>query len=98
MRAMEAVVAASDRDWTVFRPPRLTNTAATGRYRLAVDAPLPRARTVSRADLATAMVAAAQDPTLAGHGERRRLSNPIAAGSPRAARLQCQSFPCRAWL
>lgn len=32
------LVAASDRDWTVFRPPRLTDAAATGRYRLAVDA------------------------------------------------------------
>ncbi|MGH3549901.1 MAG: NAD(P)-dependent oxidoreductase [Pseudonocardiaceae bacterium] len=67
MRAMEALVAASDRDWTVFRPPRLTHTAATGHYRLAIDAPLPRAQTVSRADLAAAMVAAAQDPTLVGH-------------------------------
>lgn len=67
MRRMEALVAASDRDWTVFRPPRLTNAAATGRYRLAVDAPLPRAWTISRADLAAAMVAAAQDPALAGH-------------------------------
>jgi putative NADH-flavin reductase len=67
MRRMETLVAASDRDWTVFRPPRLTNTAPTGRYRLAVDAPLPRARTVPRADLATAMLAAAQDLTLVGH-------------------------------
>jgi putative NADH-flavin reductase len=67
MRAMEALVAASDRDWTVFRPPRLTRNAATGHYRLAVDAPLQRARTVSRADLAVAMVAAAQDPTMIGH-------------------------------
>ncbi|MDQ2881166.1 MAG: NAD(P)H-binding protein [Actinomycetota bacterium] len=67
MRAMEELVAASDRDWTVFRPPRLTHTAATGQYRLAMDAPLPRARIVSRADLAAAMVAAAQDPTLVGH-------------------------------
>jgi putative NADH-flavin reductase len=67
MRRMEALVAAGDRDWTVFRPPRLTNAAATGRYRLAVDAPLPRAWTVSRADLAAAMVAAVHDPALVGH-------------------------------
>ena len=67
MRRMETLVAASDRDWTVFRPPRLTHAAATGRYRLAVDAPLPRAWTISRADLAAAMVAAVRDSTTVGH-------------------------------
>jgi putative NADH-flavin reductase len=67
MRRMEALLAASDRDWSVFRPPRLTGAAATGRYRLAVDAPLPRAWTISRADLAAAMLAAVQDPTMVGH-------------------------------
>ena len=67
MRRMEDLLAASDRDWTVFRPPRLTNGASTGRYRIAVDGPLPRARSVSSADLAAAMLAAAQDPALVGH-------------------------------
>ncbi|HEY6423294.1 MAG TPA: NAD(P)H-binding protein [Pseudonocardiaceae bacterium] len=67
MRRMEDVLAASDRAWTVLRPPRLTGSAFTGRYRTAVDAPLPRARTISRADLAAAMLAAAQDPALIGH-------------------------------
>lgn len=67
MRRMEDLLAASDRDWTVFRPPRLTNKLASGRYRTAVDAPLPRARSVSRADLAAAMLAAAQDPALTRH-------------------------------
>jgi len=67
MRRMEKLLAASDVDWTVFRPPRLTNAAATERYRTAVDAPLPHNRTVSRADLAAAMLAAAHDPTLVGH-------------------------------
>jgi hypothetical protein len=52
---------------TVFRPPRLTNGASTGRYRTAVDGPLPRAWSVSRADLAAAMLAAAQDSALVGH-------------------------------
>ena len=64
---MEDLLAASDRDWTVFRPPRLTNGAPTERHRTAVDAPLPRAWSVSRADLAAAMLAAAQDPALVGH-------------------------------
>ncbi|HJT02842.1 MAG TPA: NAD(P)H-binding protein [Pseudonocardiaceae bacterium] len=67
MRRMETLVAASGRDWTVFRPPRLTDTAATGHYRLAVDTPLPRAWTISRADLAAAMVAAVTDSTMVGH-------------------------------
>ena len=67
MRRMEEVLAASDRDWTVFRPPYLTNGASTGRYRIAVDSPLSRARSVSRADLAAAMLAAANDPALVGH-------------------------------
>ena len=67
MRRMEDLLAASDRDWTVFRPPYLTNGASTGRYRIAVDSPLPRARSVSRADLAAAMLAAVKDPALIGH-------------------------------
>ena len=67
MRRMEDLLAASDRDWTVFRPPRLSNGVATGHYRIAVDGPLPRAWSVSRADLAAAMLAAVQDPTLVGH-------------------------------
>lgn len=67
MRRMEDLLAASDRDWTVFRPPRLTNKPASGRYRTAVDAPLPRASSIPRADLATAMLAATQDPGLARH-------------------------------
>jgi NAD(P)H-binding len=43
MRPMEDLLAASDCDWTVFRPPQLTDQAPTGRYRTAVDGPLPRA-------------------------------------------------------
>lgn len=64
MRRMEHLLAASQSDWTVFRPPRLTNKPLTGRYRTAVDAPLARARTVSRADLAAAMLAAIDDRAL----------------------------------
>lgn len=67
MRRMEDLLAESDLDWTVFRPPRLTSKPANGRYRTALDAPLPRARSIPRADLADAMLAAAQDPALAGH-------------------------------
>ncbi len=67
MRRMEDLLAGGDREWTVFRPPRRTDKAFTGRYRTAVDAPLPRARSVPRANLAAAMLATAQDPALIGH-------------------------------
>lgn len=67
MRRMEDLLAASECDWTVFRPPRLTDKPAIGHYRTAVDGPLARAWSLSRGDLATAMLAAAHDTTLAGH-------------------------------
>jgi putative NADH-flavin reductase len=62
MRRMEQTLAASDTDWTVFRPPRLTDGPATGKARIAVGKRLPGGRMVSRADLATAMLAAINDP------------------------------------
>jgi len=65
MRRMEQILAASDADWTVFRPPRLTNGPLTGKARTAVGKPLPRSRLVSRADLAAAMLAAINDPATA---------------------------------
>lgn len=61
MARMEALLAGSDLEWTAFRPPRLTDGRATGRYRTAVGEPLGRARSISRADLATAMLAAIDD-------------------------------------
>lgn len=61
MARMEALLAESDLEWTAFRPPRLTDGRATGRYRTAVGEPLARARSISRADLATAMLAAVDD-------------------------------------
>jgi putative NADH-flavin reductase len=64
MRKMETVLADSQVDWTLFRPPRLTNGPHTGRYRTAVGARLPRARSISRADLADAMLAAIDDPAV----------------------------------
>jgi len=56
MARMEHVLRRSDADWTILRPPRLTDRPATGRYRLAVNDHLPRGRTISRADLAAAML------------------------------------------
>ncbi|TDC85972.1 NAD-dependent epimerase/dehydratase family protein [Micromonospora sp. KC606] len=56
MRRMEALLAASDTDWTSLRPPRLLEKPATGNYRLDVSRPLPKGRTLTYADLATALL------------------------------------------
>jgi putative NADH-flavin reductase len=49
---MERIVTASDLDWTIVRPPRLTNGPLTGRYRIEDDC-MPRGgSSVSRADVA----------------------------------------------
>jgi putative NADH-flavin reductase len=54
--AMENVVMASDIDWTIVRPPRLTNGPLTGRYALAAGR-MPRGSvSVSRADVAHFML------------------------------------------
>jgi len=55
---MEDVLRASDLDWTIFRPPRLTNGRLTGRYRTAMGRNLRGGNFISRADVAHAMLAA----------------------------------------
>jgi putative NADH-flavin reductase len=67
MKRMEAILAASESDWTVFRPPQLVDRPATGRYRTAIGAPLPGAWRITRADLAAAMLAAVNDAALVRH-------------------------------
>lgn len=62
MRRAEAEIAATDLDWTILRPPALTDGPATGTYRTAVGRNLPHGFRVSRADLATYMLAAISDP------------------------------------
>ncbi|QNE36625.1 NAD(P)-dependent oxidoreductase [Leifsonia shinshuensis] len=62
LREMEAALAASDSVWTAFRPPLLTNGKATGRYRTRVGGSVPRSFSVSRADLADAMLASLGRP------------------------------------
>ncbi len=51
-RQMEAVIRASDLDWTLVRATRLVNTPGTGRYRVRPDYPPPRGRKIARADVA----------------------------------------------
>lgn len=59
---MEDVLRASDLDWTIFRPPRLTNGPLTGAYRTALGRNLLGGAVVSRADVAHAMLAAVGQP------------------------------------
>lgn len=43
-------------DWTIMRPPRLTDHPATGEYRIAINHFLPRCLSISRADVAHFMI------------------------------------------
>jgi len=62
MRAGESQVRDSDLDWTIVRPPRLTNKPPTGQFRTAIDRNLPHGFSVPRADLAACLLALADDP------------------------------------
>ena len=55
MRRMETILADSDLDWISLRPPRLVDKPARGAYRIDTK-PLPKARTLTYADLATALL------------------------------------------
>jgi putative NADH-flavin reductase len=63
MRAGESAVRDSGLDWTIVRPPALTSKPASGKYRTAIDRNLPHGFRVSRADLATCLLALVDDPT-----------------------------------
>jgi putative NADH-flavin reductase len=52
----------SELDWTLARPPRLTDRPLTGTYRLAYGQNLRRGLAISRADVAHAMLALIDDP------------------------------------
>jgi putative NADH-flavin reductase len=56
MTRMEQLLYDSDLDFTIMRPPQLTNERATGSYRTAINHHLSRARRISRADLAAEML------------------------------------------
>jgi putative NADH-flavin reductase len=62
MTAAEGEVEASELDWTIVRPPRLTAKSATGAYRVAIDRNLPHGFTVPRGDLAACMLTLIHDP------------------------------------
>jgi putative NADH-flavin reductase len=62
MARMEAEIRTSGLDWTIVRPPRLTNKPATGRYRTAMNGNVRGGTTITRADLAGAMLKMLDDP------------------------------------
>ena len=61
-RAQERLLAASDLDYTIVRPPRLTDAPATGTYRVLPDALPSSSRRISRADVAGFMLQQLTDP------------------------------------
>lgn len=60
--AEDEIHRSDDVDWTIMRPPRLTDKPASGRYRTSIERNLPRSLTIPRADLATSILAALDDP------------------------------------
>ncbi|MBO3749029.1 NAD(P)H-binding protein [Streptosporangiaceae bacterium NEAU-GS5] len=63
---MEGLIRASATQWTVIRPAVIIGDTRTGRYRIGSDLHLTPASTVSTADVAAAMLAAAADPASVG--------------------------------
>ena len=59
---MEDVLRDSGLDWTVVRPPRLTDQALTGTYRTATGQNLRRGVLISRADVADLMLRVLKQP------------------------------------
>lgn len=63
---MEDAVRESGLEWTIVRPPRLTDRPLTGRYRTAVNCNVRRGFAISRADVAHAMLASLDQPEQVG--------------------------------
>jgi putative NADH-flavin reductase len=55
-RLMEDMVKASGIEYTIIRPPRLTDKPATGSYRVSINGFLKNSLTISRADVAHFMI------------------------------------------
>lgn len=62
LAVMEGEARRSDLDWTIVRPPRLTDKPATGTYRTALGRNIPGGYLISRADLAAEMLRTLDDP------------------------------------
>jgi putative NADH-flavin reductase len=63
LAAMEDELRHSPTDWTILRPPKLVNKPLTGNYRTCVGGNVPRGYSISRADVAHAMLDMLNDPT-----------------------------------
>jgi uncharacterized protein YbjT (DUF2867 family) len=59
---MEDAIRRSATQWTIVRPPKLVNKPLTGNYRTVVGGNVPRGYSISRADVAHAMLSAVHDP------------------------------------
>jgi putative NADH-flavin reductase len=66
LRLMESDIMSSTTDWTIVRPPRLTDKPLTGQYRVGIGSTIPRTYSISRADTAHLMLAALSDPAMVG--------------------------------
>lgn len=55
-RVMEDIIKKSNINWTIMRPPRLTNGEVTGQYRVAMNRFLKNCLSISRADVAHFML------------------------------------------
>lgn len=62
LATVEADLRASGTDWTVIRPPRLTDKPLSHHYRTTIGANVPNGLSASRADVADAMLAALTNP------------------------------------
>jgi putative NADH-flavin reductase len=64
--AMERVLRESGLDWTIVRPPRLTDKPYTGKYRVRESHLPPLGFTISRADVADCFIKTVEDPATLG--------------------------------
>jgi putative NADH-flavin reductase len=67
LAAMEDVVRGSGLDWTIARPPKLTDKPLTGDYRTAIDQNVRGGWSISRADVADLMLRVLDQPETVGH-------------------------------
>lgn len=67
LAAMEKLIHSSDTDWTIVRPPRLLNSPAKGHYWQRRDGNVPWRYSITREDLAQAMLDFLEDQSTVGH-------------------------------
>ena len=56
LRQMEAFIKNSALDWTIIRPPQLSDKPATGHYRTAINSFLKNCLKISRSDVSHFMI------------------------------------------